>query len=115
MKNGIRYINKIENELYNISDEEKRLELLEIFIIITSLRDKQLAFDIFQRRRDFMIKSPIIEQIIKESIEEGKKEGIKKGKKEERIYIAKKMKKQGFDEKTIQKITNLTLNEIRKL
>jgi len=39
----------------------------------------------------------------------------KNGKREEKIEIAKKMKKQGIDIKIIKSITNLSIDEIKEL
>lgn len=50
-----------------------------------------------------------------QGIEEGKRQGIKEGKKLEKIEIAKKMKFQKMDIKTIIEFTGLTEEEINKL
>ena len=50
-----------------------------------------------------------------QGIEKGIKQGKKEGKKEERKEIAKKMKEQGIDMQMIQKITELTEEEINSL
>ena len=46
---------------------------------------------------------------------EGKEEGIKEGKKEERMILARRMKKANFDISVIQEITKLSSEEIEKL
>lgn len=48
-------------------------------------------------------------------IVEGKKQGLKEGEKRNSQKIARKMKKQGFEEKEIAKLTGLTLQEIKEL
>ena len=55
-----------------------------------------------------------IEKGKKEGIEQGKKEGIEQGKKQAQKEIARKMKEQKIDIKTIMKITGLTEEEIQK-
>lgn len=50
-----------------------------------------------------------------EGIKEGIKEGIEEGKKESKIEIAKKMKEEKIDIEQIARITNLTVEEIKKL
>lgn len=51
----------------------------------------------------------------KEGKKEGKAEGIKQGIKEEKIKTAQQMKKNGLDIKLIEKITELTREEIEKI
>ena len=48
---------------------------------------------------------------LNDGIEQGKKEGVEK----EKIEIAKRMKEQGIDTKTIKDITGLTIEEINNL
>ena len=50
-----------------------------------------------------------------EGIKEGKLEGIKEGEKNKAILIAKSMKKENIDIKTIKRITGLSIEEINKL
>jgi len=50
-----------------------------------------------------------------EGIKEGIKEGLEEGKKESKIEIAKKMKEEKIDIEQIARITNLTVEEIKKL
>ena len=46
---------------------------------------------------------------------EARRKGIEEGIEEEKKEIAKKMKKEGFDTETIQKITGLTKEEIKSI
>ena len=48
-------------------------------------------------------------------LDEGIKKGIAQGKKDNTLELAKKMKEQGLDIEMIQKITNLTEEEINNL
>ena len=48
-------------------------------------------------------------------LDEGIKKGIAQGKKDNTLELAKKMKEQGLDIEMIQKITNLTKEEINNL
>ena len=50
-----------------------------------------------------------------EGIKKGIEQGIAQGKKDTILELAKKMKEQGFDIEMIQKITNLTKEEINNL
>ena len=50
-----------------------------------------------------------------EGIEEGKIEGIKEGKIEEKVAIAKKLKRKGMDTKTIIEVTGLSKEKIESL
>ena len=49
------------------------------------------------------------------TLEDKRREGIKEGRKEERISMAKSMKKENIDIETIKRITGLTVDEIKKL
>ncbi|MCM1371127.1 MAG: hypothetical protein NC181_04505, partial [Clostridium sp.] len=51
----------------------------------------------------------------RKGLEKGIEEGIKEGKQEEKLEIARNMINNGFDIKTISKITKLSINEIEKL
>ena len=60
-----------------------------------------------------------IEQGIKQGVEQGIKQGveqgIKQGEENKKIELAKKMKQEGIDIETIQKITELSQEEISRL
>ena len=60
-----------------------------------------------------------IEQGLKQGVEQGLKQGveqgIKQGEENKKIELAKKMKQEGIDIETIQKITGLSKEEISKL
>ena len=60
-----------------------------------------------------------IEQGLKQGVEQGLKQGveqgIKQGEENKKIELAKKMKQEGIDIETIQKITELSQEEISKL
>ena len=56
-----------------------------------------------------------LEEGKKKGLEEGKKKGLEEGKKVKAMEIAKKMKEQGIDVKTIQKITGLDLEKIEEI
>ena len=45
----------------------------------------------------------------------GKKEGLEEGKKEEKLQIAKNLKKENIDINLISKVTELSVEEIQKL
>lgn len=56
-----------------------------------------------------------IEQGIKQGIEQGVEQGIHEGAKQEKIAIAKNMKKQKITNETICKVTGLSIEEIKDL
>ena len=70
----------------------------------------------YDRREAFLVYQS---SIMRDATEEGFEKGIKKGKlegiKERNYTIAKSMKKENIDIKTIKRITGLTIDEIRKL
>ena len=53
--------------------------------------------------------------LMRGSRKDGFEEGIKEGEKNKAILIAKSMKKENIDIKTIKRITGLSLKEIEKL
>ena len=55
------------------------------------------------------------EEGIKEGLEEGREQGIKQGQKEKEIELIKKMLKNNIALETISNITNLSIEEIKKL
>ena len=52
---------------------------------------------------------------IEQGIKQGVEQGIKQGEENKKIELAKKMKQEGIDITTIQKITGLSQEEISKL
>ena len=56
-----------------------------------------------------------IEQGIEQGLKQGVEQGIKQGEENKKIELAKKMKQEGIDIETIQKITELSKEEISKL
>ena len=74
---------------------------------------EQISADPKEREMyDSIIQAEFLESIARQKmLDMGREEGEKKERKE----IAKKMKEEGIDVKTIQKITNLTEEEIKKI
>ncbi len=54
-------------------------------------------------------------KIYKQILAKGEKEGIEKGEKKAKIAIAKELLREGMDISKIAKITNLPVDEIKKL
>ena len=52
---------------------------------------------------------------VKEGIQKGLQKGLQKGMMHSKVEIVKKMLQEGFDEKTIMKITNLQAKDIQKI
>ncbi|MFN0204507.1 MAG: hypothetical protein ACKVTZ_23515 [Bacteroidia bacterium] len=52
---------------------------------------------------------------IKQVTETAEKDGVQKGKEERNLEIAKSMKKEGFENQIIMKLTGLTLTEVENL
>ena len=105
MADGLKHVNKIEKELYEIARSEKKFDYFSIFVILLTLRDENLSREIYNRRRAFMIQSPIV----KLWLEEGREEGIREGK----IEDAKKMKTLGADIDFIVKATGLSIDVLK--
>ncbi len=130
MKDGLPLAREVEERIYGI-EEDNKLDMLTIFGILLGLRDKGLAQEYYQRRRDIMIKSPmydwIIEEGVEKGVEKGRKEGIEegieigiekgieKGEHANAIKNALAMKKEGFAVDLIARITGLTTEEIESL
>ena len=69
------------------------------------------------KRLEFLRKKAILDErdALYRAKTEGKSEGIKEGKEKNKIEIARKMKQNGFDIEMIEKITELTKEEIEKI
>ena len=116
MKNGMKFARRIEEDLYQSDfSKGKKLDLLMSFIILLGLIDKNLSLDAYNRRRNFMIESPIYDIIIQEGIEKGIEKGKIEGKIEVKFEIARKMKDVGDSIDKIILITGLSKEEIEKL
>lgn len=90
-------IKKAMNELEEMSEDEELRRLAE-------LREKAI--------RD---EKNGLRHAREEGIKEGIREGIEQGAKQQKIEIAKEMKKQNYTNEEIQKITKLTKEEIENL
>ncbi|WP_432633888.1 hypothetical protein [Brachyspira sp.] len=77
--------------------------------------DKREAYLFYQSSLMRGSRKDGFEEGIKEGKLEGIKEGIEKGRHAEQISMAKSMKKENIDVKTIKRITGLSIEEIRKL
>jgi len=84
------YVHFGENIIENIlklffndyTDREIKADLLTAMGIFASLKNKNIALRLFERRQDIMIESPFIDFIREEAIKEGKEKGIQLGIKE---------------------------------
>lgn len=79
MRDGLRYVDSVVEEIEGVLSEEKMIEIYDMLIIILGLRDKEKSSLLYKRRRRIMIESPIIDEIMKEGIEKGIEQGIQKG------------------------------------
>ncbi|MGI6457369.1 MAG: hypothetical protein ACOX5R_17370 [bacterium] len=80
MKDGAKRRLEAEKGLYNSQFERRdKADILTALTIFAGLRDKQLATQLLERRRDIMIESVAYELIKGEGIEEGIKKGREEG------------------------------------
>lgn len=109
-----------------LSNQLNPKELEEVFEMNKNIRDvDQLAKEVLEDEELMgAINSEIIRRandytakvgMFKHGVEEGKKEGIKEGTKKSKIETAKKMLKEGCNIDFIEKITELTREEIELL
>ena len=112
-----RWVEFIRNpRVIDMSDKEvkKAKEVLEKIsknsaeIRLAELREKYI-------RDQKAIEDAGYDKGYEKGYDSGLSSGVKKGRKEEKNEIAKKMKQQGLDIEIIQKITNLTTEEIEKI
>ena len=107
---------KLDQWLWLISGKEEKIEMAEkeneeVKKAVRTL--EQISADPKEREMyDSIIQEEFLERKEKKKmLDMGREEGEKKERKE----IARKMKEEGIDVKTIQKITNLTEEEIKKI
>ena len=107
---------KLDQWLWLISGKEEKIKMAEkeneeVKKAVRTL--EQISADPKEREMyDSIIQAEFLESIARQKmLDMGREEGEKKERKE----IARKMKEEGIDVKTIQKITNLTEEEIKKI
>lgn len=110
--------NPNEGEVQEIMNENKEIE--EAVVVIKEMtEDEKLERLAMLRQKAIMDEKAIyaagLDKGELRGKEVGRKEGIKEGIKETRIETAKRMKKEGLPLDLIQKITELTKEEIEKL
>jgi hypothetical protein len=81
MQGGLEALWEAEHRIYVSSElaSEDKAELLTALAIFAGLRDKQLAQQLVQRRRDLMLESYTYEIIKQEGRQEGRQEGWQEG------------------------------------
>jgi predicted transposase YdaD len=80
MKGGEELIVEAENRIYNEDmDIDKKADLLTAMAIFAGMKDKNLASQLIERRRDIMIQSAAYGIIKEEGRKEGLQEGLSKG------------------------------------
>ena len=114
-------IRKAKEELDKISQDKKERRLAELrekaIMDEMAIRDSGYNDGFAEGKKDGLeegIKEGMKEGI-KEGIKEGMKQGVKDGKKIRNIEIAKEMLKENLDLALISKITDLSIDEIKKL
>jgi len=118
-KNGTELVDKAVEKIYYCNiEKEIKSDFITALAFFTGMRNPELARDLFLRRRDLMIESPVYDWIekegIKKGIAQGIKQGIEQGKLERNREIAISLL--GFlDNKIIAEKTGLSIKEINKL
>ena len=101
------YMSEIVKEKPIMEEAHKRYNnFIRSRLMMTEYEKKEL----YQYDKQIMLKEER-----QEGIKEGKAEGIKEGMEKRNYTIAKSMKKENIDIKTIKRITGLTIKEIEKL
>lgn len=120
--------NKLEQWLWLILGEEEKVKMAskqnkKIEKVVKDLdemsADENERLEAYKRKLavwDYNVSiAEATERGKSEGIEEGKIEGIKEGKIEEKVAIAKKLKRKGMDTKTIIEVTGLSKEKIESL
>ena len=96
--------------------KEKNEEIKKAIDIIDEMSMDPAEWEMYEARRlAIMDYNTGIHKAKLDGIEEGKKEGIEEGKKEEKEKIAKELLKIGMKKEEVQKITELSIEEIEKI
>ena len=103
-----------EGEVQEIMNENKEIE--EAVVVIKEMtEDEKLERLAMLRQKAIMDEKAIYAAGLDKGELRGKEVGIKEGEKRKQLEVAKKMKKEGLPLDLIQKITELTKEEIEKL
>ena len=119
----LAFIDMERGDLLEMAEKENKIikEAKENYDVLTGddevkrLAEIRLMSQLEEQAALESAKDKGLEQGKKEGLEQGKKEGLEQGKKEKTHQLAKKMKEQKIDIKTIRKITGLSEKEILKL
>ena len=81
MSGGEDFLEEAEKRIYENSEisEENKADLLTAMAIFAGLKDRNLALQLIERRRDIMIQSAAYEIIKEDGRKEGLQEGLEKG------------------------------------
>ena len=127
MDKGTKYVDKIVEKIYSIDKQglkpdisgDLKSDLLTALTFFTGMRDKNLAKELFIKRRDLMIESPvydwIVEEGLKKGIEKGLEQGLEQGILNGKTDDAKKMLLKEFSIEDISDITGLSIEKILEL
>ena len=114
----------LEKWLYVIGGDRKMMEeyqkeneeIKEAVEQLTEMSADEYERELYEiRERSRLTYNTEMNEARRKGLEEGEAKGIEEGKKQNKKEIAKKMKEEGLDIKLIQKITNLTEEEINAL
>ena len=114
----------LEKWLYVIGGDRKMMEeyqkeneeIKEAVEQLTEMSADEYERELYEiRERSRLTYNTEMNEARRKGLEEGEAKGLEEGKKQNKKEIAKKMKEEGLDIKLIQKITNLTQEEITAL
>jgi predicted transposase/invertase (TIGR01784 family) len=112
--NATQTLRTAVKNIAKLPDEDQQHEAMAASYILAGLKLKpELISQVI--RRDIMQESATYQVILKEGIEQGIEQGIETGKMNRQGEIALKMLKKGFAIDDIIELTNLTLEQIKKL
>ena len=116
-KNGIEYVDRSIDKLYITEiDENIKSDYITALAFFTGMRDVNVARELFEKRSDLMIESPVYDWIIERGEKKGKiigeRMGIEKGEYDLNVKLVKKMFSRGDDINSIVEIIDLPQKEI---
>ncbi|MBR3898411.1 MAG: hypothetical protein IKJ43_03935, partial [Bacilli bacterium] len=102
-----------EENMDKISKGDKNMEKLSDKV--KKLNKDPDILDVIIEDEEEIIANSLYEKGVEKGIEEGIEEGIEKGEEKNRIKTARKMLKENIDISLVSKITELSIEEIKKI
>ncbi len=113
MDGGVDLTLEAERLIYESSDPYK-FDKLTILGILSGMRDKSLSLELYNRRRDIMIHSPMYDWIVEEGFEKGIQQGMQQGKLQAKLDTARNLFSMGLSLDVISRATGLSEEILRE-